>query len=96
MRDFNTGVWLHYIFKLLHRMMDTLEKLLLIQKHFNLLKNKVKETNKQQKKKPKPTLLLFTIVHIFNHNLVMATKHQKIFLRIFSMVLKKFLCPSSL
>lgn len=30
-------------------MMDTLEKLLLIQKHFNLLKNKVKETNKQQK-----------------------------------------------
>lgn len=75
-------------------MMDTLEKLLLIQKHFNLLKNKVKETN--NKEKPKPTLLLFTIVHIFNHNLVMATKHQKIFLCIFSMVLKKFLCPSSL
>lgn len=49
MRDFNTGVWLHYIFKLLHRMMDTLEKLLLIQKHFNLLKNKVKETNNKKK-----------------------------------------------
>ena len=28
--------------------MDTLEKLLLIQKHFNLFKNKVKETNNKK------------------------------------------------
>jgi hypothetical protein len=38
------------------------EKLILIQKHFNLFKKQSK-TNKQQKK-PKTTLLLYTIVHI--------------------------------
>lgn len=51
-------------------MMDTFEKLILIQKCFNLLKHKAKQTiiiKKEKKKKntkKTPTLLHFTIVHI--------------------------------
>lgn len=76
-------------------MMDTFEKLILIQKCFNLLKHKAKQTiiiKKEKKKKHKknPYFAPFHNSAHFNHNLVMATKHQKIFFKcIFSMVLKK-------
>lgn len=59
-------------------MMDTFEKLILIQKHFNLLKNKAKQTNKQTTKTPNLLCSFYNSAH-FNHNLVMATKHQKTF-----------------
>lgn len=59
-------------------MMDTFEKLILIQKHFNLLKNKAKQTNKQTTKTPNLLCSFYNSAH-FNHNLVMATKLQKTF-----------------